>query len=216
MFGNKDIPVCVVGGGRHFGRMPKDWNAAYESEDTPWDKGEAAPPLREFLARFQLEGAVLVPGCGSGHDVRLLAEQGAEVLGLDIAPAAVKQAAELSNGGARYLAGDFLDLPQGLRGQFDWVFEHTCLCALDPELRQAYADAVVSALKPGAQFLAIFYREVSDYNGDGPPHPISAEEIDALFGVSFEVVERFVPKQSYPSRPYGSEEVVLFRRLIRE
>lgn len=77
--------------------MPKDWNAAYEDDDTPWDKGIAAPPLRAFLAKHPIRGRVLVPGCGLGHDVRLLAEQGASVVGLDIVPKAVRQAGLGSN-----------------------------------------------------------------------------------------------------------------------
>ncbi len=197
--------------------MAKDWNAAYEMDDTPWDKGEAAPPLREFLARGEIKGSVLVPGCGCGHDVRLLAERGADVLGLDIAPAAVRLAAERPQvGGERYACGDFLNLPESLLGKFDWLVEHTCLCALDPELRRSYAEAANAALKPNGLLLAIFYREVSDYAGDGPPHPISEQAIEQLFGVSFEVVERFVPQQTYPSRPVGSEEVVLFRKRTGE
>ena len=126
--------------------MSKDWNTAYEVGDTPWDKGEAAPPLQEFLERRNITGSVLVPGCGSGHDVRLLAEQGADVLGLDIAAAAVRLAVERSKvRGECYAHGDFLNLSEDLRGQFDWLVEHTCLCALDPELRQAYAEAVDAA-----------------------------------------------------------------------
>ena len=197
--------------------MSRDWNAAYEMGDTPWDKGEAAPPLCEFLARTEIRGSVLVPGSGLGRDVRLLAAQGAEVLGLDIAPEAVRQAEAFSRVGSEcYVSGDFLNLSTELEGRFDWVVEHTCLCALEPDLRQLYADAVHAALKPGGRFLAIFFRDVGEYEGDGPPHPISAAQIDSLFGAGFEAVERFVPMQSYPSRPYGSEEVVLYCKRTRE
>ena len=66
--------------------MARDWNAAYEGGDTPWDKGYASPPLIEFLKLQSISGRVLVPGCGAGHDVRALAAEGAEVVGLDIAP----------------------------------------------------------------------------------------------------------------------------------
>jgi hypothetical protein len=94
---------------------------------------------------------------------------------------------------------------------FDWVVEHTCLCALDPSQRAAYAAAVRAALNQGGQYLAVFFREVSDYDGDGPPHPISREEIESLFGDSFEMIESFVPQVSYPSRPVGAEEVCWMR-----
>ena len=194
--------------------MPRDWNAAYENEDTPWDKGEASPPLREFLSKRCVEGRVLVPGCGTGHDVRLLAKQGAEVVGMDIAPNALRLAEQFAKVSSEiYVLGDFLNLPEDHVGIFDFVVEHTCLCALEPDQREDYAAAVVKTLKPGGHLLAVFFREVSNYDGNGPPHPISAEQIEALFGEPFECLERFVPKQSYASRPIGAEEVCLLRKL---
>ena len=97
-------------------------------------------------------------------------------------------------------------------GVFDWVVEHTCLCALDPGQRCAYVDAVLQALKPEGHLLAIFYREVSGSAGEGPPFPICADTIETLFAPGFECVERFVPQQTYPSRPVGAEEVCLLRK----
>jgi SAM-dependent methyltransferase len=191
----------------------RDWEAAYVNDDTPWDKGTAAPPLRQFLARQTVSGLVAVPGCGTGHDVRLLAKQGASVTGLDIAESAVKKAKQFSVvNGEVYAVADFLDLSAEQHAAFDWVVEHTCLCALNPDQRSAYAKSVGQALKPGGYYLAIFFREVADYESGGPPHPISAEEIATLFNGAFERVESFVPTESYPSRAFGSEEVVLFRK----
>ncbi|MGB1127612.1 MAG: methyltransferase domain-containing protein [Opitutales bacterium] len=196
--------------------MPRDWNSAYEKDDTPWDKGSAAPPLSEFLGKHRVQGKILVPGCGTGHDVRLLASQGAEVTGLDIAPAALRKAERFpAAGNERYALGDFLNLDQKHQAAFDWVFEHTCLCAIEPTAREDYARALKLALKPGGQFLAIFFRAVPDYEGDGPPHPISAAEIDHLFGEHFELLESFVPGETYPDRPPGAEEVRWMRLLAK-
>jgi len=193
--------------------MAKDWNAAYEKGDMPWDKGEAAPPLRAFLKRTPITGPVLVPGFGLGHDVRLLAKQGAVTVGLEIAADAVRRAQAIpANQDASFELGDFLNLPDRYHGQFDYVVEHTCLCALDREQRVSYARSVGQALKTGGQFLAIFYRVVNGYDGDGPPHPISAEEIEALFRADFEMLEREVPQETYSSRPVGCEEVCLMRK----
>jgi SAM-dependent methyltransferase len=193
--------------------MPKNWNDAYEVGELPWDKGAASPPLLEFLASHPVAGSVLVPGCGTGHDVRALAAQGASVVGLDIAPGAVRRAESFPVAGMeRYEVGDFLNLERPHHVAYDWVVEHTCLCALDLEQRAAYAASVECALKPGGRYLAIFYREVSDYTGDEPPHPIRNTETDALFSGALELLESFVPKQSYSSRPYGAEEVCLWRK----
>jgi len=192
--------------------MGRDWNKAYEEGDTPWDKGYASPPLEEFLARHAVTGRVLVPGCGTGHDARLLAAQGAQVVGLDIVPAAVDKARgcpPVEN--LSFTVRDFLTLDTAHAGFYDWVVEHTCLCAIEPEMRRAYVDSVLRALKPGGHYLAVFFREVSDYTGDGPPHPISRAETEALFGSHFDCLESFIPEKSYPSRPFGAEEVVWWR-----
>jgi hypothetical protein len=192
--------------------MPKDWNAAYENDITPWDKGFAAPPLSEFLETHLITGQVLVPGAGTGHDVRLLAKQGAQVVGLDISARAVRKAEGFDRvNQERFEVGDFLELPTQFHGQFDYVVEHTCLCALDPEQRAAYALSVKRALRAGGHYLAVFYRVVKDYDKDGPPHPISTEQIEALFGADFEMLKIIVPLHSYPGRSFGSEEVRFMR-----
>jgi len=192
--------------------MSRNWEQAYAKGDTPWDKGRAAPPIEEFLARRTVTGEVLVPGCGSGHDVRLLAGRGADVIGLDLAPGALEKARRFPPVGTeRYALGDFLALDEAFVGRFDWVVEHTCLCAIDPAARPAYARSVRRALKPEGNYLAVFFREVPDFDGEGPPWPISGAEIEGRFGADFELVERFVPRRTYPSRPVGCEELCWMR-----
>ena len=52
-------------------REAMKWDELYQAKETPWEKGAPAPPLLEWLRmRGPLEGEVLVPGCGHGHDVR--------------------------------------------------------------------------------------------------------------------------------------------------
>ena len=189
------------------------WNQAYLERDTPWDKGKAAPPLDAFLERKRVQGTVLVPGCGTGHDARRLAAHGARVTGLDIAPEALRRALEYpSTGVVHYREGDFLRPHPTLCGAFDWLFEHTCLCALLPEDRPAYAAAAREVLKPGGHLLAVFFRVVPGDDGQGPPFPITGPEIERLFEASFETLEVFVPQYHFEDRPSGCEEVRLLRK----
>ena len=73
-----------------------NWEAHYQSNDMPWEKGGPSPGLVDFLAaNSQLERtAVLVPGCGTGHDVRAWAKAGFSVTGYDVAPSAIRLAEE--------------------------------------------------------------------------------------------------------------------------
>src|SRR6266478_7000100 len=151
---------------------PTDWEDHYRTGDTPWDKGAASPALLEALERVPMSGRILVPGCGLGHDVRALTgAAGAEVLGIDIAPSAVAAArAILAAGGESYELADFFALPAAMMGAFDWVWEHTCYCAILPACRGEYVEAARSALRPGGQFLGVFYLDPSQpLATDGPP-----------------------------------------------
>jgi len=184
-----------------------DWESRYRAGDTPWEKGEASPPLLDWLTRNAMPGEVLVPGCGSGHDVRAIAAAGASVTGLDIAASAVARASGFPPvGGERFIEGDLLALPATWSGRFDWVFEHTCFCAIDPSLRQAYVRAVAGALKPGGKLLAVFYMDPDVTRGEGPPFGVGEEELSDLFGPYFELLCDEAPTRAYPGRE-GRERV---------
>lgn len=198
--------------------MPNDWEHLYQTGETPWDKGAPAPPLLEWLAArdgpLLPRGAILVPGCGLGHDARALAEAclEAEVLGLDLAPSAVAAASALpARGAVRFEQGDLFALPVAMRGVFDGVFEHTCFCAIDPARRPGYVAAVASLLKTGGHLLAIFYLNPHDPGEDqtGPPHGVTLPELDALFSPSFDLLEDTLPTRAYAGRE-GRERLRLY------
>lgn len=175
-----------------------DWEAKYLANDMPWDKGEASPGLVDFLsAQTQLpRGTVLVPGCGLGHDVRAWATAGFKATGCDVAPSAIRLAREHTAAGlsADFQQGDFLnDTPAR---PFDWVFEHTCFCAIDPARREDYVQAARRWLKPGGNYLAVNYL-IPDK--EGPPFGTTREELLQRFSPHFELLQEWVPR-SYPNR----------------
>lgn len=195
-----------------------DWQHHYETGDTPWDRGGPSPPLVQWLAGHRLHGSVLVPGCGHGHDLVPLAASGAEqVTGLDFAPGAVSAASErtaaLPNVSVRL--GDLFVFGCGEgKGMFDWVFEHTCFCAIDPARRDDYVQAVAAALKPGGRLLAVFYLRPWDEGedpNDGPPFGTSLTELDQRFASHFTVLESYVPDVSYSGRE-GKELLRVLQR----
>lgn len=195
-----------------------DWESRYLAEDTPWDKGTHAPPLDEVLTSIAPsewgDGPILVPGCGSGHDVRRLARLGVPVIGLDISRSALKRAESYPLVGQEvYEAGDFL-APSWSEGRvFSGWWEHTCFCAIDPSDRDNYVNAAAACLSPGALFAGVFFLTPYDPGEDstGPPFESSVEEIMGLFQQSFDFVEGWVPSSSYPGRE-GREWVGIFRR----
>ncbi|MEM7602059.1 MAG: methyltransferase domain-containing protein [Verrucomicrobiota bacterium] len=199
-----------------------DWEDCYLNEHTPWDKGGAAPPLIEWINNNpdQFAGDILVPGSGKGHDGAALSNltHAEQITGIDISPKAV----ELANSETRTERfhtelGDLFDLPVKYQAAFDWVWEHTCFCAIEPEMRDLYVESVHRALKPSGQLLGVFYRDPYDEEhrpGQGPPHGTTVEELLKRFEESgkFEIVENYVPKASYDGR-MGLEQVMRMKRL---
>jgi SAM-dependent methyltransferase len=189
-----------------------DWNQRYEGNDTPWDKGEAHPVLLDMLTHGALGGRVLVPGCGTGHDVRELACRGLTVIGLDIAPLALERArAHAPAGSETYELGDLFHLPAAWQGSFDGIFEHTCFCAIDPAKRADYVQAVAALLRPGGRLLSVFFVD-PDNGGEGPPFGCNAAELDALFSRDFRRLEEHWEIPTYPERE-GRELLRLYQRV---
>ncbi len=187
-----------------------NWEQRYQTKDMPWEKGAPSPGLVDFLAAHPTLPAatVCVPGCGTGHDVRAWAKAGFQVTGVDLAPSAIQLAREKTMAAgisASFQRTDFLADPPPR--QFDWLFEHTLFCAIDPGRRDEYVRAVLRWLKPQSQFLAVHYLIPDE---DGPPFGASRDEIMARFGPHFDLLEQWVPR-SYPNRT-GLEWMLWWKR----
>jgi methyl halide transferase len=201
---------------RHIGRKKHALNAAfwqrcYIKGDAFWDHGEPSPGLVDFLKKNRrAPGKTLVPGCGFGHDCLELARQGFKVTGLDISGRAVAEAGKLARAeGIRvtYRRGDFLNLSPRYGGRFDWLFEHTCFCAIDPALRDRYVLSAARALTPGGYFLGVFYNIQPK---SGPPFGTTREELLERFRPHFHLLSSTVPR-SYSNRA-GKELLMLWRK----
>jgi hypothetical protein len=189
---------------------PDYWENRYRICDMPWEKGAPSPGLVDFLAGHPKlpRGTVCVPGCGTGHDVRAWAAAGFDAVGLDVAPSAVRLARERTKAAgltARFRRLDFLRAEPLFR--FEWVFEHTLFCAIDPARRDDYVRAVWRWLKPDGQYLAVNYL-IPDK--DGPPFGTTREEQWRRFSPQFDLVQEWVPR-SYPNR-IGLERMLWWRR----
>jgi SAM-dependent methyltransferase len=189
-----------------------DWEARYQSQDMPWEKGEPSPGLVDFLAAHPdlPRGTVGVPGCGTGHDARAWAQAGFEAHGFDLAPSAIRLCREKTPPGslpAHFQLADFLTDPPPQR--YDWLFEHTLFCAINPERRDDYVAAVLRWLKPDGQLLAVHYmiRDTA-----GPPFGVTQEELWERFSPHFDLLQGWVPR-SYPNRA-GLELMLWWRRKV--
>ena len=212
---NSVSPSAPPGSGADPACDPVNWEGRYRAGDTPWDKGAVAPPLADFLARHPVTGRVLVPGCGHGHDVRAIASQAgrvAEVTGLDLSETALRFARDFPPAGSEiYEQGDLFAPPDEWNGRFEWVFEHTCFCAIPPARRTDYVAAISRVLKPGGFYLAIFFLDPGVEQS--PPHGATREEIEDLFDADFELLEEWMPEKAFEGRE-GQELCQLRRKRL--
>ena len=140
--------------------------------------------------------------------MRAWAAAGFTASGFDIAPTAIRVAREKTDAAglkAVFEQRDFLT--QDPPAPFDWLFEHTLFCAIDPQRREDYVRAVIGWLQPAGQFLAVFYM-IADTQG--PPFGTNREEIMRRFSPQFELLDSWVPR-SYPNRT-GLEWMTWWRR----
>lgn len=145
------------------------WESAYRSGRVNWDPGAYDAHLPWFLKSYRIApGRLLDPGCGNGKSAVWLAEQGFEVVGVDLAPSAVEQARHLArHRGVEKRASFYLgrfpdDLPEEkeknpLRQEsFDLITERAFLQHLGhgSALRKT-VDLLGNLLKPEGLFYSL-------------------------------------------------------------
>jgi SAM-dependent methyltransferase len=160
---------------------PEFWETRYRDGVTPWDAGGAPPRFEAWVRSLAPGTRVLVPGCGSAHEVRLLAEAGVHVLAIDFSAAAVALARErLGSLAHRVMEADFFHFNAG--EGFDAVYERAFLCALPRHLWPAYGQRMAQLLQAGGQLSGYFF---FDDNTRGPPFGTSEQTLDTLLGSAF-------------------------------
>ena len=173
---------------------PDFWEKRFRERFTPWDAGRVPSDLERFLATEPHGRRVLIPGCGSGYEVRAFAETGHEVLAVDFAPAAVERAQKvLGPLSGRVRLADFFEADLG--AAYDIVYERAFLCSLPRQLRQRYAERVAKLLGPQGRIAGFFFFEEGER---GPPFGLKSGELEALLSDRFEQVEDKAVNDSIP------------------
>ncbi|KMT15573.1 hypothetical protein BVRB_3g059230 [Beta vulgaris subsp. vulgaris] len=164
------------------------WQKCWEEEMTPWDLGFTTPIIQHLVQTdaFPKGNRVLVPGCGSGYDVIAMASSDRYVVGLELSEVAISKARELAASSTNvnnmtFILDDFFTWKSD--ALFDIIFDYTFFCALEPNMRLAWASRMAELLNPDGELLTLIF-PISDHVG-GPPYKVSVsdyEEVLAPFG----------------------------------
>ncbi|KDO51605.1 hypothetical protein CISIN_1g024021mg [Citrus sinensis] len=193
------------------------WEKCWEEGLTPWDIGQPAPIIVHLHQSGALpKGRALVPGCGTGYDVVAMASPERYVVGLEISDIAIKKAEELSSSlpnakFVSFLKADFFTwCPTEL---FDLIFDYTFFCAIEPEMRAAWAQKIKDFLKPDGELITLMF-PISDHVG-GPPYKVSVSDYEeVLQPMGFQAISIVDNKLAIGPRK-GREKLGRWKRSVR-
>jgi SAM-dependent methyltransferase len=196
---------------------PVDWQEAWQRGTTPWDAGTSPPALRSLLDRKIVPaGRVLVPGCGTGYDLATLAREDREVVGIDLsekARDAFRAAHSDLPGRVTYEVTDFFSFEPGTG--FDFVWDYTFFCALDPDQRGLWSETMTRLVKPAGVLATLLFPFEDPISGtEGPPWPINTDMVWGLIEEAFEKLEVAEVEHTHPGRE-GRERLALWQRRER-
>ena len=161
----------------------KYWEQKYVNNKTGWDIGHISTPIKNYIDQLQnKELRILIPGAGNSHEAEYLWNQGFKNLFiLDIAE---QPLINLKNRvkvipDSHLIHKDFFEFSD----TFDLIIEQTFFCALDPILRNDYAQKMSDLLADKGKLVGLLF----DFGltSEGPPFGGSEEEYLQYFSLHF-------------------------------
>ena len=167
---------------------PSFWKQAWKENKTGFHRDAPHPDLRSRAVEFPAGGTVLIPLCGVTHDLRWLAEQGFQAIGVEVVPQAVQRLVEREglvalgedqwgDGRITVLQADFFDVV--LDRPVDVVWDRAALVALHPSQREAYVAKQRALLGSGRLLLNTL--SYAQERRDGPPWSVDRATVEALW-----------------------------------
>jgi SAM-dependent methyltransferase len=192
---------------------PAFWEEIYQHGRAGWDLGGPTPAFVRLLSSGEFApGKMLVTCAGRGHDAREFARHGFQVDAVEFAADPVRDMHALAepNAPVNIIQADLFTLSHNLDGQYDYVLEYTCYCAINPARRPEYADLIARLLKPRGILIALVFPTTEKVGGPPFYAPIN-EVLDFFQTRGFGLLKRQVPSDSVPQRK-GSEELLIFQK----
>lgn len=173
------------------------WHDRWARNQIGFHLPEVNPYLQRHWPGLGLVGGarVLVPLCGKSLDLMWLAQQGCQVLGVELSEKAVEEffqeqglAAQVSQRGSfkvyqagtiELWCGDFFELSREDVAGCAALYDRAALIALPPLMRERYA-AHFQAIAPQVQSGLLISLDYEQALKAGPPFAVSDEEVRRL------------------------------------
>ena len=194
---------------------PDFWNKRYLDNNTAWDLGRATPILTDYLKNNHRLGKVCVLGCGNGYDALEFSKFKNDVYAVDFASEALKNLKNQSDRNnliLNLIHEDIFNLYKDYSNFFDFIFEYTCFCAIDPERREEYFNVVHEILNKNGLLFAIFIPFDKELSDDGPPFGVDLKQIKNLTSNKFEIIVNKFSDLSIKPRK-NREKLVILKKI---
>ncbi len=161
------------------------WEDNYLNKTTGWDIGQISTPLKVYFEQLENKDlSILIPGCGNGYEAEFLHNLGFKNIHiLDIAKQPLQNFSKRvpSFPKENLIHADFFKH----NTQYDLIIEQTFFCALDPVLRNHYAEKMSQLLTTNGKIVGLLF----DFplTEQGPPFGGSIEEYRITFSSLFKI-----------------------------
>ena len=195
---------------------PEFWQDRWQEGRIGFNQPKVNPLLIKYFSNLHLPkgSGIFVPLCGKSIDMIWLAEQGYDVVGVELVESAVqeffseqninptihehadKPAIECytgqlpnqkSNQTIALWVGDIFALTATDIGPIDAVYDRAALIAMPPDMRPKYSEQIIKLSNNAPQLLLTL-----NYNQDewaGPPFSISSEQIQEYYSDNYQINE---------------------------
>jgi SAM-dependent methyltransferase len=164
------------------------WDDSYRRGTPPWDAGGPRAAVVRLCDAGAFAGPVLDAGCGAGEDALEIAARGLEVVGVDVAPTAIRQAREKAAErgiAATFQVGDALHL-DALGRTFRTVLDSGLFHTFGDADRAAYVESLAAVTEPGS-VLHLLCASDAATGEEGPSRRVSQDELRAAFASGWHV-----------------------------
>lgn len=180
------------------------WLDRWKENRIGFHEATVNPHLKNYLPQFSLPPAasVFLPLCGKAQDIAWLAQQGYEVIGIELSHIAVEaffvenslefESVETDrftiykSANIRLLQGDFFDLrSQDLAG-CDLVYDRAALIAMECPDRSRYYEHMLSII-PSLSNMLLITLEYDQAEMLGPPFSVPTDEVYRYYAEPFSI-----------------------------
>ncbi|WP_250433137.1 methyltransferase domain-containing protein [Hanstruepera flava] len=161
------------------------WDNRYQNNETGWDIGTISTPLKTYIDQLtDTDLKILIPGAGNAYEAEYLWHNGFKnVTVVDWSKTALSNIKNRVPDfpKSQLIHGDFFEL----QSAFDLILEQTFFCAINPNLRQQYANKVHQLLEDNGKLVGLLFND--KLNNEHPPFGGSKPEYVNYFKPLFEL-----------------------------